>query len=163
MTTAEAIASNLEMDTQRAHFEHEHIADELQDLDAALQSIDFDSEPLPQLDGLAEAGAIVRNLECELPNHFIEEEESLLPNLAWLDPELAPWIGAMRHHDVQIWQKVEAVRTGLEKLNSSTDMAEDLDAIKSTVAALQELVRTHACAEETIAKAVLQMQSLAVA
>src|SRR5215472_19071333 len=134
MTGVEAIASNLEMDSERVHFEHEHIEDELQDLDAAIQSIDFDSEPLPELDGMAVAGVIVRNLECELPEHFMEEEETLLPDLARLDPELTDWVGAMRHNDVQIWRELEAIRSRLEGLKSSTDRAEDLDQIQSNLA-----------------------------
>jgi len=160
MTGVEAIASNLEMDTERVHFEHEHIEDELQDLDAAIQSIDFDSEPLPQLDGMTAAGVIVRNLECELPGHFMEEEGTLLPDLARLDPELTDWVGAMRHNDVLIWRELEAIRTGLARLRSSTDMTEDLDQIQSNLARLRHFIHTHAYGEEMVAKAVLKRQEL---
>ena len=163
MTAAEAIVSNVEMDTERIHVEHEHLEDELQDLDAALSSIDFDSEPLPQLDGLAQAGAIVRHLECELPDHFIEEEGALLPDLVRLDPELTDWMAAMRHNDVLIWTELEGLRQGLEALKSSTDMAEDLDRVQSNLAKLRHLLRTHACAEEMVAKAVLKTQALMAA
>jgi hypothetical protein len=162
MTAVEEIASNLKMDTERVHFEHEHLEDELQDLDAAIQSIDFDSQPLPELDGMAAAGVIVRNLECELPGHFREEEGTLLPDLARLNPELTDWVGAMEHNDVLIWRELEAIRTSLERLKSSTEMTEDLDQIQSAVAKLRHLIHTHAHGEEMVAEAVLRDQELAL-
>lgn len=163
MTPIETIANHVKREAERLHFEHEHIADELQDLDEALRSIDFDSEPLPHLEGLVEAGAIVRSLESELPTHFVEEEGSLLQDLVRLDPELSGWAAAMAENHSCVWRELETIHVSLNHLSSSTELAEDVESLQDHVGKLRDLIKTHACSEEMVARFVRKIAAHAVA
>ncbi len=148
MATDALISSDLHNQAEEIHWEHEHLIDELADLDSAFDDIDFDSAPVPNLDGVDDANRIVRDLLAELPLHFVNEESTVLPAIASVNPALSAFSSEMaRQHD-EIWKALNVVAGELRHLSSSTDLAEDIVKVRAHVERLCRELAVHMKSEE---------------
>jgi hypothetical protein len=148
MATALAIQDEAVMQAEEIELEHQHLRDEVDDLEAALEVVDLDAEPLPELEGLEEADAIVHHLMDELPAHFISEEArlQLVQNAEGLESD--SWTSQLEHQHDLIWRAVEGLASELKKLRSSLELTEDLDRLHLHVEQLRHMLESHRVAEE---------------
>jgi hemerythrin len=148
MVSDAVITSDLHSEAEEIHWEHEHLMDELADLDSALDEIDFDSAPVPNLDGVDDANRIVRDLLAELPLHFVNEEATVLPAIASLNPTLSAFSSEMAWQHHEIWKALNLLSAELRHLASSTDLAEDIARVQSHIEKLCRALRIHMKSEE---------------
>src|SRR5256885_1123946 len=142
------ITSDLHNQAEEIHWEHEHLMDELADLDSAFDDIDFDSEPVPKLEGIDDADRIVRNLLSELPVHFANEEATVLPAISSVNPALSAFSSEMASQHQEIWRALNVVARELRHLSSSMDLAEDIVKVRAHVERLCRELAVHMKSEE---------------
>jgi iron-sulfur cluster repair protein YtfE (RIC family) len=148
MAAEAVLTSHLHKETEEIHWEHEHLMDELTDLDSALDEIDFDSAPVPRLAGVEDASRIVRDLLAELPQHFANEEATVLPAIATVNPILSAFSSEMTRQHHEIWKALNLVAAELRHLKSSDDLAEDIVRVQGHIDKLCRALITHMKAEE---------------
>ena len=145
---------NEKLEAAEIELEHEHIQDELADLAAALDDVDLDAQPVPQLNGLSEAEAIVRSLLAEMPQHFLAEETSLMPSVCEQRPQAEKAAGMLMHHHRHIWEALNLLEAELRALGRSTDLAEDVAVVQQHAQRLRNAIATHIEAEELLYRAI---------
>jgi uncharacterized protein YicC (UPF0701 family) len=148
MATALAVQDEVGMQAEEIELEHEHLRDEVDDLESALAVVNLDAEPLPELEGLEEADAIVHHLMEELPAHFMSEEARLQLVNRDDQPENGVWTQQLEHQHDAIWRAVEGLASELKKLRSSVELTEDLDRLQIHVEQLRHMLESHRVAEE---------------
>jgi len=148
MATAPAFCDEVETQTEEIELEHEHLRDEVDDLESALAVVDLDAEPLPELEGLEEANAIVHHLIQELPAHFMSEEARLQSMHKIDEPDAGSWTRSLQRQHDSIWRAVEDLAAELKKLRSSMELTEDLERLHVHVEQLRHMLESHRVAEE---------------
>ncbi len=117
-------------DSQLVHHEHQALRSELAALEFALDSLICYSEVFTNLASTERVYRCARHLARTLPEHFDNEEVTLLDEMAKLGPELYKFAEAMKRQHRELRQKLTGLCLLIDQVEGSSDIEQAVVEVK---------------------------------
>jgi hypothetical protein len=131
------------------HHEHEALNSELREMQAALEALVCHAEVFANLASADRLYLCGRHLAHVLPEHFENEETTLLDPLAVRSPELAAFALEMKRQHAEMRDRLVEFCARLEGLEDCQDLYESIVEIKDRGMAFTRQLAAHMHVEET--------------
>jgi hypothetical protein len=142
------VTSSFQTETEIVHREHRVLMGELDDLQAALDSLVCYSEVYANLAGTEQVYRCGRHLLEWLPGHFDNEESTVLTDMQRISPELAAFAREMKNQHKSLRGRLELFCRAIEDFEDSEDLGEAIDELKSRGREFARELAAHMGAEE---------------
>jgi hypothetical protein len=142
------VTSSFQTETEIVHREHRVLMGELDDLQAALDSLVCYSEVYANLAGTEQVYRCGRHLLEWLPGHFDNEESTVLTDMQRISPELAAFAREMKNQHKSLRGRLELFCRAIEDFEDSEDLGEAIDELKSRGQEFARELAAHMGAEE---------------
>jgi hypothetical protein len=142
------ITAAFRSDTQLIHHEHQALSSELAALEFALDSLICYSEVFTNLACTERVYRCGRHLARTLPEHFENEEATVLAPLAGLSPELARFAEDMKRQHAQLRQQLTGFCLLIDQVENSRDIEQTVSELKERGLEFARALAAHMAAEE---------------
>ena len=142
------MAAAFRSDSQLIHHEHQALSSELAALEFALDSLICYSEVFTNLASSQRVYRCACHLARTLPEHFENEEATVLAQIAGLSPEMSAFAEEMKrqHHDLR--QKLTGFCLLIDQVESSSDIEQAVYEVKERGLEFARALARHMEAEE---------------
>lgn len=135
-------------DSQLIHHEHQALSSELAALEFALDSLICYSEVCTDLGATERVYHCGRHLAHTLPEHFENEETTVLAEIGALSPELGDFADEMRRQHRQLGQKLTGFCLLIAQVEGSSDIEQALAEVKECGLDFVRALAAHMDTEE---------------
>jgi hypothetical protein len=135
-------------DSELIHHEHQALSSELAALEFALDSLICYSEVFTDLAATERVYRCGRHLARTLPEHFENEEATVLAEIARLSPELGDFADEMRRQHRELRQKLTNFCLLVDQLEGSSDIEQAVSEVKERGLEFACALAAHMAAEE---------------
>lgn len=135
-------------DSQLIHHEHQALSSELAALEFALDSLICYSELVTNLAATERVYRCARHLARALPEHFENEEATVLAELATLSPELGKFAEEMKRQHRELRQQLTVLCLLLDQVEGSSDIEQAVAEVKDKGLEFARALAVHMEAEE---------------
>ena len=135
-------------ETQLVHYEHQMLMRELDELQAALDSLVCYSEVYANFAGTEQVYRCGRHLIEWLPGHFDNEEATVLAEVEKRSPELAAFSREMKCQHKTLRGRLELFCRAIEEFEDSEDLVAAVEELKSRGQEFTRELAAHMGAEE---------------
>ncbi len=142
------VTPSFQAETEIVHREHQVLMGELDDLQAALDSLICHSEVYANLAGTEQVYRCGRHLIEWLPGHFDNEEATVLAEIETRSPELAAFSCEMKNQHNTLRGRLELFCRAIEDFEDSEDLGEAVEELKSRGQEFARELAAHMGAEE---------------
>jgi hemerythrin-like domain-containing protein len=138
----------LRSDSQLIRHEHQALSSELAALEFALDSLISYSEVLTNLAATERVYRCGRHLARTLPEHFENEEETVLAELATLSPELGEFAKEMKRQHGQLRQQLTKFCLLIDEVEHSMEIERAVSQVKESGLEFARALTAHMEAED---------------
>lgn len=142
------VTAALRSDSQLIHHEHQALSSELAALEFALDSLICYSEVLTNLAAIERVYRCGRHLARTLPEHFENEEETVLTEVAALSPELGQFAEAMKRQHAELRQQLTKFCLLIDQVEHSSEIERTVSEVKESGLEFARALTAHMEAEE---------------
>lgn len=135
-------------DAQLIRHEHQALGSELAALEFALDSLICYSEVFTNLAALERVYRCGRHLVRTLPEHFENEEATVLAEIAALSPELGKFAEEMKQQHRELRQKLTGFCLLIDQVEGSSDIEQAVSEVKECGLEFARALAAHMDAEE---------------
>ncbi|MGE5725161.1 MAG: hemerythrin domain-containing protein [Acidobacteriota bacterium] len=135
-------------ESELIHYEHRALSSELAALEFALDSLIGCSEAFTSLAATERVYRCGHHLARTLPEHFENEEATVLAEMAKLSPELGRFAEEMKRQHSDLRQKLTGVCLLIEQVQSSSDLEQAVLELKECGLQFARALTAHMDAEE---------------
>lgn len=135
-------------ESELIHHEHQALSSELAALEFALESLIGRSDALASLAAAERVYRCGRHLARTLPEHFENEEATVLAEIAKLGPELDKFCQQMKRQHSDLRQKLTGVCLLIDQMQSSRDSEEAVFELKACGLEFARALTAHMETEE---------------
>jgi hypothetical protein len=135
-------------DAELIHHEHQALSSELAALELALDSLICYSEVFTNLAATERVYRCGRHLARTLPEHFDNEEATVLAEIARLSPEMGKFAEEMKRQHRELRQKLTGFCLLMEQVEDSSDIEQAVAEVKERGLEFAQALATHMEAEE---------------
>ncbi len=138
----------LRSDSELIHHEHRALSSELAALEFALDSLICYSEVFTNLSSTERVYRCGRHLARTLPEHFENEEATVLAQLATLGPEMAKFAEEMKRQHRDLRQQLTRLCLLIDQVENSNDIEQAVYEVKERGLEFAHALAAHMEAEE---------------
>ena len=135
-------------DAQLIHHEHQALSSELAALEFALDSLICYSEVFTNLAATERVYRCGYHLARILPEHFANEEATVLAEIAGLSPELGKFAEEMKRQHRELRQKLTNFCLLIDQVENSSDIEQAVSEVKERGLEFARALAAHMDAEE---------------
>ena len=135
-------------DAQLIHHEHQALSSELAALEFALDSLICYSEVFTNLAATERVYRCARHLARTLPEHFENEEATVLAEISKLSPELSQFAEDMKRQHRELRQKLAGFCLLIDQVEGSSDIEQAVSEVKERGLEFAHALTTHMEVEE---------------
>lgn len=135
-------------ESELIHHEHQALSSELAALECALDSLIGCSEAFTNLAATERVYRCGRHLAHTLPEHFDNEEATVLAEIAQLSPEMAEFAREMKRQHSALRQKLTGVCLLIDQVQSNCDTELAVSELKQCGLEFARTLAAHMEAEE---------------
>lgn len=135
-------------DSQLIHHEHRALSSELAALEFALDSLICYSEVFTNLAATERVYRCGRHLARTLPEHFENEEATVLAQLAARSPEMAKFAEEMKRQHSELRQQLTRLCLLIDQVESSSDIEQAVSEVKERGLEFARSLAAHMEVEE---------------
>lgn len=135
-------------DAQLIHHEHQALSSELAALEFALDSLICYSEVLTNLAVTERVYRCARHLARTLPEHFENEEATVLAEIAKIGPDLGTFAEEMKRQHRELRQKLTGFCLLIDQVEGSSDIEQTVSEVKERGLEFANALAVHMEVEE---------------
>ena len=135
-------------ESELIHHEHQALSSELAALEFALDSLICYSEVFTNLAATERVYRCGRHLARTLPEHFENEEATVLAEIAGVSPELGDFAEEMKRQHRELRQKLTGFCLLIDQVENSNDIEQTVFEVKERGLELARSLAAHMDAEE---------------
>ena len=135
-------------ESELIHHEHQALSSELAALEFALHSLIGCSEAFTSLTATERVYRCGRHLAHTLPEHFENEEATVLAEMAQVSPELGEFAEEMKRQHSDLRQKLTGVCLLIDQVQSNRDVEQAVFELKECGLEFARALTAHMDAEE---------------
>jgi hypothetical protein len=135
-------------ESELIHHEHQALSSELAGLEFALDSLICYSEVFTNLAATERVYRCGRHLARTLPEHFENEEATVLAEIAGVSLELSKFAAEMKRQHRELRQKLTEFCVLIDQVESSNDIEQTVFEVKERGLEFARLLAAHMDAEE---------------
>jgi iron-sulfur cluster repair protein YtfE (RIC family) len=135
-------------DSGKIHSYHDHIFENLDALDVAMERLSEARDPATDIADLRRIEAIGREFSAELNEHWLHEEKTLLATVAAISRELAYFADEMKRQHRELGQKLDSFLAAIVEVQSQPNRAESFPHLLEAGRDFSRSLRAHISLEE---------------